>query len=83
MGERQKGLIGSRLFRALTVSKGDAAICTSTLTVFVGDLSGPGQAFRALQEVTATPPVPITSLGSSFQFTNSAGPHLMWPHYTS
>lgn len=39
MGERQKDLIGSRLFQALTVSKGDVATCTSTLTVFVGGVS--------------------------------------------
>lgn len=49
MGERQKDLIGSRLFRALAVSKGDAATCTTALTVFVGDQNRQGQAFRALE----------------------------------
>lgn len=65
MGERQKGLIGSRLFRALAVSKGDAATCRTALPVFVGDQSRQGRAVNALK-VTATPPVPITLLGSSF-----------------
>lgn len=32
MSERQKDLIRSRLFGALTVSKRDAAICTTTRT---------------------------------------------------
>lgn len=62
MGERQRGLIRSRLFRALAVSKGDAAVWTAALGLFVGQ----GQAVAALQKVTATPPLPITFLGSGF-----------------
>ena len=43
MGERQRGLIRSRLFRVLAVSKGDAAVCTAALGLFVGQ----GQAVAA------------------------------------
>lgn len=79
MGERQKDLIGSRLFGALAVSKGVAAMCTSALTVFVGELSGPGQAFRALQKGHSNTSTPHNLFRAKLKFTNSAGPHLMWP----
>lgn len=80
MGERQRGLMGPRLFRAFAVSKGDALPHVPPHSLFVGEPGRQGQAFKVLQKVTATPPVPITFFRVKLRFANSAGLHLMWPH---
>ena len=74
MGETQRDLIGSRLFGALNVS--------SARPVFVS-AAQPGPGIQSFTKGHSNTSSPHNLFRVKLQFTNSAGPHLMWPHYTS
>lgn len=78
MEERQRDLMGSRLFWARAVSKGDAVMCTR-VCVSRGQAASCGfHSFAKGHGNTSSPRNLLSRVKS--QFTNSAGPHLMWPH---